>query len=232
MHWLCLLIPYFGVIEIMNTTSIKVLLVEDDEAMRLEFEAMVATHDNLSLAGSVASLADAWKVLSHTIPDVAIIDLGLHDGDGIELIESLQQRGYPTAVLVATIFGDEAHVIRAIEAGARGYLLKDTSIEEFSRAVELVHGGGAPLSPQIARHLLKRFEPAEKSTITARSQLLTMREVDILKHISQGFTVAESARMLNISTHTVATHIKNIYSKLAVHNRVEAIIQARNQGLL
>ncbi len=216
----------------METSSIKVLLVEDDEPMRLEFESMIMSHPKLTLAGSVATLADAWVLLSHTSADVAIIDLGLHDGDGIELIKSLQQRGSATAVLVATIFGDEAHVIRAIEAGARGYLLKDTSIDDFARAVELVHDGGAPLSPQIARHLLKRFEPAGKSPAPPRPDTLTAREVDILRHISQGFTVAESARMMNISNHTVATHIKNIYSKLAVHNRVEAIIQARNQGLI
>ncbi|HEY0208213.1 response regulator transcription factor [Acerihabitans sp.] len=216
----------------MNTSSIKVLLVEDDEPMRMEFESMVLSHPRLTLAGSVATLGDASALLRHTVADVAIIDLGLHDGDGIELIKSLQQQGSRTAVLVATIFGDEAHVIRAIEAGARGYLLKDTSIDEFARAVELVHAGGAPLSPQIARHLLKRFEPAEKSSAALRPDGLTAREIDILRHISQGFTVAESARMLNISTHTVATHIKNIYSKLAVHNRVEALIQARNQGLI
>ncbi|TKI07734.1 response regulator [Martelella alba] len=215
----------------MKKTSIQVLLVEDDESMRLEFESMVVTHPNLSLAGSASSLAQARELLRSTVPDVAIIDLGLNDGNGIELIRFLQKPSSPTAVLVATVFGDEAHVIRAIEAGARGYLLKDTSIEDFARAVELVHAGGAPLSPQIARHLLKRFEPAEKSS-TAGPDSLTVRELDILKHISQGFTVAESARMLNLSTHTVATHIKNIYSKLAVHNRVEAIIQARNQGLL
>src|SRR5471030_2641574 len=149
----------------MDTTSIKVLLVEDDDVMRLEFEAMVASHSQLSLVGSVATLAEALTLLSHIIPDVAIVDLGLHDGDGVELIKLLQQRGYPTAVLVATIFGDEAHVIHAIEAGARGYLLKDTTIEEFSRAVKLVHDGGAPLSPQIAKYLLKRFEPAKKLTV-------------------------------------------------------------------
>ncbi len=193
---------------------------------------MVTTHPNLSLVGSVATLTEARALLRHTVPDVAIIDLGLHDGDGIELIKTLQQQIYPTAVLVATIFGDEAHVIRAIEAGARGYLLKDTSIEDFARAVELVHAGGAPLSPQIARYLLKRFEPAEKSAAPAGPDSLTLREMDILKHISQGFSVAESARMLSLSSHTVATHIKNIYSKLAVHNRVEAIIQARNKGLI
>lgn len=216
----------------MKISRINVLLVEDDESMRLEFESMVAGRPNLSLTGSTATLAEAREILRNAIPDVAIIDLGLNDGDGIELIRSLQRQSSRTAVLVATVFGDEAHVIRAIEAGARGYLLKDTSIEEFARAVELVHAGGAPLSPQIARHLLKRFEPTEKSSAPISPDSLTARELDILKHISQGFTVAESARMLSLSTHTVATHIKNIYSKLAVHNRVEAIIQARNQGLI
>jgi len=217
---------------IMKTSTIRVFLVEDDESMRLAFESMVMTHPNLHLAGSVATLSEAKGLLHHTVSDVAIIDLGLHDGDGIELIKTLQQQPVPTAVLVATVFGDEAHVIRAIEAGARGYLLKDTSIEDFARAVELVHAGGAPLSPQIARHLLKRFGPAKTSSTQVGPDSLTLRELDILKHISQGFTVAESARMLNLSTHTVATHIKNIYSKLAVHNRVEAIIQARNKGLI
>ena len=218
----------------MKTTIIHVLLVEDDEILRSEFESMVMAHPNLRLAGSVATLAAARALFRHIIPDVAIIDLGLSDGDGIGLIKFIQQQAPRTAVLVATIFSDENHVIRAIEAGARGYLLKDTPIAEFARAVELVHAGGAPLSPQIARYLLKRFEPTQRTPASPQSgaDSLTSREMDILRHISQGFTVAESAQRLSLSNNTVATHIKNIYSKLAVHNRVEAIIQARNQGLI
>lgn len=216
----------------MKTTIIHVLLVEENEIMRSEFESMVMAQPNLRLAGSVATQAAARALLRHIIPDVAIIDLGLSDGDGIGLIKFIQQQAPQTAVLVATVFSDEDHVIRAIGAGARGYLLKDTPMAEFARAIELVHTGGAPLSPQVARYLLKRFEPMEKTLLQGGADNLTAREMDILRHISQGFTVAESAQLLSLSNHTVATHIKNIYSKLAVHNRVEAIIQARNQGLI
>jgi DNA-binding NarL/FixJ family response regulator len=138
-----------------------------------------------------------------------------------------------TAVLVTTVFGDEAHVIRAVEAGARGYLLKDTTPEEFLRAVRMVHEGGAPLSPQIARHLLKRFAPAaQPNRAEPDIEALTSREIDILTRISQGFSVTETAQASGISHHTVTAHIKNIYGKLSVRNRVEAVNRARQRGLI
>ncbi|GAA5236499.1 response regulator transcription factor [Verticiella sediminum] len=213
---------------------IRVIIVEDDTAMREEFERMVLAQPGLELVGSAQSIAQACALLAATAPppDVALIDLGLPDGDGVALIAQAVRDMPRLAVLVATIFGDEAHVIRAIEAGAHGYLLKDTSIEEFSRALGLVFEGGSPLSPQIARHLLKRFLPAERKPVPAGEQALTGREIDILTRISYGFTVAETAQQMHISAHTVATHIKNIYGKLAVHNRVEAVNQARRRGLI
>ncbi len=216
----------------MNTGTIKVLLVEDDDAMRWEFESMVSSHPGLSLCGSAASMAEARSLLVQQTPDVALIDLGLPDGDGVELIAWLQQQRPHTSVLVATLFGDEAHVVRAIEAGARGYLLKDTAIDEFAKGIQLLQQGGAPLSPQIARYLLKRFSPSAKVPPRSEMDSLTAREIDILRHISQGYSVSETAKNMNISAHTVATHVKNIYSKLAVHNRVAAIIQARIQGFI
>lgn len=200
--------------------------------MREEFERMIQSQPDLTLMGSAGSLAQAQALLRRNTPDVAIIDLGLPDGDGISLIQTLWRETPGTAVLVATVFGDEAHVIRALEAGARGYLLKDTPLEDFARALHLVHQGGSPLSPQIARHLLKRFEPAARPSREPSPDALTSREVDILTRISQGFTVAETAAQLQISTHTVSSHVKNIYSKLAVHNRVEAVNLARRQGLI
>lgn len=212
---------------------IRVFLVEDDDRMRAEFERMVQAHAQLSLAGSVASVAEAREPLLRASPDVAIIDLGLPDGSGAELIEMLQQNASGTAVLVSTVFGDEAHVIRAIEAGARGYLLKDTTLEAFAQSIQTVYEGGSPLSPQAARHLLKRFAPSVGDTrASEKPDGLTHREVDILTRISQGFSVVETARLLEISHHTVTTHIKNIYSKLAVHNRIEAVNEARRKGLI
>lgn len=218
----------------MSQARIRVLIVEDDAPMRAEFERMVLGHPELALESSVGTLAEAREWLLCGKPsDVAIVDLGLPDGDGTELIAMLVRQAPQTAALVTTVFGDEAHVIRAIEAGARGYLLKDTSPEEFVRAIHMVHEGGAPLSPQIARHLLRRFAPVARVAKSSQApDALTPREVEILTRISQGFSAAEAARSMNISHHTVTTHVKNIYSKLAVHNRIEAVNHARRKGLI
>jgi DNA-binding NarL/FixJ family response regulator len=211
--------------------------VEDDAAMREAFERMVDTHPHLRLAGVATTIAEAQAALAHVRPQVAIIDLGLPDGDGDVLIDSLRTSSPDTAVLVSTVFGDEAHVVRAIEAGARGYLLKDTTLDEFARSILLVVSGDAPLSPQIARHLLKRFAPpatdARKPAHATRStQDLTPREFAILEQIAYGFSIIETAAILKISHHTVATHVKNIYSKLAVTNRMQAVNEARRKGMI
>lgn len=212
---------------------IRVFLVEDDASMRMEFERMVLAQPELRLAGSACSLAEARELLHTREVDIVIVDLGLPDGDGAELIAALRDRVPTTAALVTTVFGDEAHVIRAVEAGARGYLLKDTTPEEFVRALRMVHDGGAPLSPQIARHLLKRFAPITPPSKTEPEvERLTPREIDILTRISQGFSVTETAQATGISHHTVTAHIKNIYGKLSVRNRVEAVNRARQRGLI
>jgi DNA-binding NarL/FixJ family response regulator len=212
---------------------LKVFVVEDDESMRCEFERMVRGQPQLALLGSSGSAVEARQLLVQTAPDVAIVDLGLPDGDGAELIELLRQTSPDTAVLVSTVFGDEAHVIRAIEAGARGYLLKDAAPDEFVRSIRMVYDGDAPLSPQIARHLLKRFAGSTASRAASlEANRLTSREVDILTRISQGFSAMETAGLISISPHTVTTHIKNIYKKLAVRNRVEAVNEARRKGLI
>jgi len=216
----------------LSTSSISILIVEDDAPLRQEFERMVQAHDGLHLLGAAGTLAQARALLQSCRPDVMIVDLGLPDGDGVELIATVARERPETASLVATVFGDEAHVIRAIEAGARGYLLKDTSLEEFAHALRVVHDGGSPLSPRIACHLLKRLAPAAQPAWQAGPNALTGREIDILTRISQGYTVAEAASLMHISAHTASTHVKNIYSKLAVRNRVEAVNLARRQGLI
>ena len=216
----------------MTSVAISVVVIEDDAPLRDEFERMARSHAGLKLLGSAGTLAEARALLARYTPDVMMVDLGLPDGDGIELITTLGQISPQAVALVTTVFGDESHVIRAIEAGARGYLLKDSSVDEFARAVQIVHQGGSPLSPQIARHLLARFAPAARPPRVTGPDALTPREIDILTRISQGFTVAETAEQLNISAHTAATHIKNAYSKLAVRNRVEAVNQARRRGLI
>lgn len=211
---------------------LTVTLVEDDAPIRDEFARMVEADRGLQLLTAVGSCAEARRSFSFAPPDVALIDLGLPDGDGTELIEELARQSPHSSVLVVTVFGDEGHVVRALQAGAHGYLLKDTPVAEFGRAIRSVCEGASPLSPQIARYLLRRFAKPPADDGPKLLEPLTAREQDVLRSVSQGFSVPETARRLNVAPSTVAAHIKTLYSKLAVHSRVEAVNRARAQGLL
>lgn len=213
-------------------TTLAVTLVEDDPPIREEFARMIAADPGLRLVEAVGSCAEARRSFAFAQPDVALIDLGLPDGDGTELIAELARRSRHTSILVVTVFGDEAHVVRALQAGAHGYLLKDTPTAEFGRAIRSVAEGASPLSPQVARYLLRRFAQPARGAATELSEPLTPREQDVLKAISQGYSVPEAARRLQVAPSTVAAHIKSIYSKLAVHSRIEAVNQARARGLI
>jgi DNA-binding NarL/FixJ family response regulator len=215
--------------------SISVFVVEDDDVLRGEFAATIEASPGLALLGAAGSLSAARAALAAGgAPDVLIVDLGLPDGDGAALIRELAVSAPVTCALVVTAFGDEGRVLRALEAGAKGYLLKDATMEELARAVRLVHEGGSPLSPKIARHLLMRFAaaPARQARSAAPVETLTPREAEILQLIADGKSVAEAAVALHLSPHTVTTHVKRIYGKLAVNNRVQAVNRARATGQL
>lgn len=221
-----------------STSPISVLVVEDDLALCYEFVAMIDATPGFALVDAVGSLSTARAALrKHGAPDMLVVDLGLPDGDGAELIRELAESAPATCALVITVFGDERHVVRALEAGAKGYLLKDVTRDEFSRAIRLVHEGGVPLSPMIARHVLKRFSSATQdsgSPPLGRGgkpvEQLTPREAEILQMIARGHSVAETAAALQLSVHTVTTHLKHVYGKLAVRNRVQAVNRARAAG--
>lgn len=215
-----------------GVSTLTVTLVEDDPPIREEFARMIAEDPGLRLVEAVGSCAEARRSFALAQPDVALIDLGLPDGDGTALIAELARRSQHTSILVVTVFGDEAHVVRALQAGAHGYLLKDTPTAEFGRAIRSVSEGASPLSPQVARYLLRRFAKPAPGAPDELTEALTPREQDVLKAISQGYSVPEAARRLQVAPSTVAAHIKSIYSKLAVHSRIEAVNQARARGLI
>jgi len=143
---------------------------------------------------------------------------------------------------VITVFGDEQHVIASIEAGATGYILKDSLPEEFLSMISQLRAGGSPISPIIARQLLRRMQPAPLQTPgsspsaptapPALDSALSMRESEVLGLIAKGFNFAEIARLLDVSPHTITAHVKKIYQKLAVHSRGEAVYEATRMGLL
>ena len=215
----------------------SVVVVEDDGPTRARLARAVESHPQLWLMASAGSCEGAREVLAGAPPDVLLTDLDLPDGSGLELIRLVRARGAGTQSMVITVFGDEQHVVAAIEAGALGYLLKDATTASIGRSILELIGGGSPMSPPVARYLLQRFatsprpeqERAAEATVTAE---LSPREREVLAYIVKGFSYAEIARLLELSTHTVATHVRRIYVKLEVHSRGEAVYEALATGLV
>ena len=165
----------------MNAWS--VLIVEDEPMARRRLARAIEQHPNLTLLAAVDTCAEARAALAVALPQVLLVDIGLPDGDGIELIQEVTVRGDAVDVMVITVFGDEKHVLAALKAGATGYLLKDSAMEDIGAAVmQLVHGG-SPISPPIARYLLKRFRPSERDEKANTEAVPTHREREVLKLI-------------------------------------------------
>jgi DNA-binding NarL/FixJ family response regulator len=212
----------------------SVLLVEDDEATRTRLARAIETRPELRLAGLAASCREAIAALDRETPDVLLTDLGLPDGSGIDIIREVRRRALATESMAITVFGDERHVVAAVEAGATGYLLKDGSSDYVAESILQLIAGGSPISPPIARRLLTRFRDevapprgAEREPVPT----LTEREREVLLYLVKGFTGPEIGRFLGISGHTVASHVKSIYRKLEVRSRGEAVYEAMQLGL-
>ncbi|HEX4917074.1 MAG TPA: response regulator transcription factor [Limnobacter sp.] len=226
-------------------SSIGVILVEDDPATQDHLVQVIHESPHLELLGHANTATDAYALLFMTEPKVALIDLGLPDSSGIEIIEWLSKNKPETETLVITAFGDEDHVVRSLEAGASGYLLKDYSGSELEAHILEVANGGSPISPLIARQLLGRIlagntpvspgtrhEQSTGLSEARKSCAITDRELTVIQQVARGFTAQEIANQMGISGHTVATHVKRIYKKLHVHSRSEAVYEASLLGLL
>lgn len=216
--------------------TIKVALVEDDAATRQRFGEAIAAAADLNLMASFENGRDALAWLENHQPDVLLTDLGLPDIPGLAVLTYCAQR-YPACdIMVITLFDDPTHVVRCLEAGASGYLLKDSLRNEITHHIRELCAGGSPMTPAIARLVLKRFRVDTSSTAPPPSAplvaALTPKELTVLSRIAQGFKYAEIAGLENVTTHTVHTHVKSIYCKLAVHSKSEAVHEAMQLGLI
>jgi DNA-binding NarL/FixJ family response regulator len=212
----------------------RVLLVEDDAPTRARLARVIGAHPELELLAAVGTCREGREALARAEPDVLLTDLGLPDGDGIELVRALRELGYSTLAMVVTVFGDERHVVSAIEGGALGYLLKDATAATIGESILELIRGGSPISPPIARSLLRRLRPDAPTggSDPMEAPLLSAREQEVLTHIVKGFSYGEIAALIAVSTHTVASHVRSIYRKLAVHSRGEAVYEALQLGLV
>lgn len=215
---------------------VGVLIVEDDAVTRKSLCLAIESDPGLKLLDAFDSVRPALAWLENESPDVLMTDLGLPDGSGIEIIRACARRHQNADIMVVTMSSDEANVLACIEAGASGYVLKDAGKMNIARAVLDLRAGGAPMSPAIARMVLAKVrdgkKPVAPSSPNAAATGLTKREAAILDLIAQGESYGEVAKLLSVSVGTVQTHIKNIYGKLAVHSRGEAVFEAHRRGLL
>lgn len=211
----------------------RVLLIEDQDTTRQRLKQIVNQHENLEIINDVDCCAAAIPLIDESQPDVMLVDLGLPDGSGLDLIKHARKTSPKTEIMVITVFGDERHVISAIENGASGYLLKDGDPEYIGDAIIQMVNGGSPISASIARYLLRRFNKEPTQDIQDENlPKLTKREQEVLELVAKGFTYAEIADTLSMSIHTVTSHIKHIYKKLSVNSRGEAVFEAMQLGLI
>jgi len=197
---------------------------------------MISAQADLALVLVATNRREALEQVPLRQMDVLLVDLGLPDGSGLDVIRATRAQWPECSILVSTIFGDESHVLRSIEAGAMGYLLKDTNAAELVEEIRSIHAGGSPISPMVARKILALAAaslPATPEMPAGEAPAgLSAREQEVLKHVSKGFTTEETAKSMGISRTTVLTFVRRIYAKLQVNTRAEAIHEAHRKGLL
>lgn len=222
-----------------NSNLISVALIDDDIDFQIAVIDALKTCIDIKIQSVSGTKADGLKILNDAQVDVLIVDLGLPDGSGIDIIVAAHEKWPECNLMVSTTFSDETRVMQSLEAGATGYLLKDSAPNNLINEIRSLHSGGSPISPLIARKILTRFQD-ERKELTAKDDAnannetvsLSKREQEVLEYITKGFSANEIASLMLVSPHTVLTFIRRIYAKLRVTSKAEAIYEARHQGLL
>ncbi len=208
-------------------SGLNVLVVEDHIDALTVLESVVLSAFKNPTISTAKTYLSGLKLLESIAFDVALIDIGLPDGNGIDLVRHIGTKKLPTITIVTTIFDDENHLFDALRAGASGYLLKGHSPEELQTYLVNAISGKPALSPGVAQSMLSFFRQGQidQNQFDTVDEL-TEREIEVLQLIAKGCQAKEVSRLLDISTNTVSHHVKNIYSKLNVHNRAEATMAA------
>ncbi|MGL4229823.1 MAG: response regulator [Casimicrobium sp.] len=240
----------------MATHVRNVLICEDNFDLLEDFASHLRADPRFNVVGAVGKGAEATRILQNVPVDILVVDLGLPDISGLDVLRAMRGWQPRCEGLVVTVFGDEETVIRAIEAGATGYVLKREASFNLLRRIEELLEGGSPITPSIARFVLSRMHASAKpssstlqtgntsATVASKQSLsdtqnsdnsdqqLSEREIEVLQMVSKGLSVQEVGELLGLSGNTVKTYVRRIYKKLAVNSRIEAIYEARAMGLL
>jgi DNA-binding NarL/FixJ family response regulator len=204
---------------------ITVSVIEDNDQFRNALEAIIHAQDDFALAGAYESAEKALQGLIETPPDIVITDISLPGMRGTELIMHLKDKMQQTQFMVCSIHDDNDTIFDALKCGASGYILKDpVTAAEIIKAIRDLYNGGSPMSPYIARKVISSFQ---KQVIGDDSTLLSLREKEVLELLARGLLYKEIAEKLGVTHETIKKHLKNIYQKLHVQNKIEALNKFR-----
>ena len=202
---------------------IKVAIVDDDEGIRISLAALIRRSSALRLVGDYPDAEAALKELPRRGPDVVLMDINLPGMNGVECVRQIKAEHPEIQFLMLTVYEDSDSLFNSLKAGASGYLLKRTASTRLLEAIRDVYGGGAPMTPQLARRVVQFFsKPAEDASAMAR---LTPGEKDFLDQLAKGYAYKEIADRMNISIDTVRSYVRTVYDKLHVHSRTEAVVK-------
>ena len=202
--------------------KIRILIVDDHPVVRTGLTSMLATQSGLEVVGSASSVEEALAMLAKTAPDLILLDLRMPGMDGLSTLRALGKREAAPKAIVLTSFETDEDIYRAVQAGARGYLLKNTQQQEIVDAIRAVHAGKRHIPPRIAARLADRMTRAN----------LTARELEILEMLARGLTNKQIGVALGISDNTARNHVNSIIEKLEVADRTEAATAAIEQGII
>jgi DNA-binding NarL/FixJ family response regulator len=211
--------------------TVRVLIADDHPVFRFGLRALLSAEPGIAVVGEATTGEEAIEQVEQQHPDVTLMDIDMPGISGIEATRRITQADPQAGILVLTMFEDDDSVFAAMRAGARGYLLKGTAADDTIRAIRAVGSGEAIFSPSVALRLMQYFSAPPVSAAPQAFPELTEREREVLELIAQGYTNTAIAERLVLSAKTVRNHVSNIFGKLQVAGRAEAIIRARDAGL-
>lgn len=209
---------------------INVAIVDDDEEIRSGLKWIIDNTDGYNLTGAYKNYTDAVNGIDEMPPDVVLMDIGLPGKSGIECVRELKVRFPDVQFVMQTVYADDENIFQSLRAGAVGYLLKKTPTAKFLQAISDAYNGGAPMSGEIARKVLNYFQETTKKK--SPDYQLSEREMEVLKALTEGHSYKAIADKLFVSVHTVRFHLHNIYDKLHVSSRAEAVAKVMKENVI
>jgi len=213
--------------------KVRILLADDHTVMRAGLRALLERQPNLEVVGEAEDGRQTVELASSRVPDVVVMDIAMPNLNGVEATRRMVSKQPTISVVILSMYSDESYVMRALQAGARAYLLKDSAVTDLIRAIEAVSQGKAFFSPKIGRILAEDYVRVLKQRGSLDTfELLTTREREIFQLLAEGGTNKEVATNLNISLYTVETHRKRILQKLNLHSSAELVLHAVRKGII